>query len=153
MLPFNFPYFFSLSGEFPPKCSQSHLQPEKKTLLDCFQMSCQLVFSREQSYKLLSFCAFCSFKNHKPVLEDRISPSTLSLGPRAGQGWGGVGWGLVTSLQAQGHKTLRISHLSSGSWTGHSVQGKFRNHTHLPGDYVLNSAEMWCASYTVCDEQ
>lgn len=35
-LNFNFSYFFSISGEFPPKVSQSYLQAQNKTLIWLF---------------------------------------------------------------------------------------------------------------------
>lgn len=133
MSPFQFSLFVFLKWEFPPKLSQSF--GENKTLLGYFQTSCQSVFSGEQSYKWLCFCAFCSFKNHKPVPENRTSPGN----PRAGKG------GLWHAHKLKDTKLFKfLIYLLWAGWD--SVQVEFRNHV-SHGNSVLNSVKMWYIPY------
>lgn len=105
---------FPLSGVFSSKLSQSPLQAANKTLLDCFQMVRQSLFSREWPCKLLCFlffqkpqtCAWNQASSQCPQSPFQRRKARLVSGSQA-----------YSSFQE--HKALRISHLSSVSqvWT------------------------------------
>lgn len=60
-------FLFLLSGEFPSKVSQSHLQAENKTHIWLFSDVASIGLQQKVILQDVMLFAFCSFKNHKPV--------------------------------------------------------------------------------------
>lgn len=137
---------FSLSGEFSSKCSQS-------PSFAGWKQDISLLFSavnRSSAESDPASCyAFCSFKNHKPVLENRLLPSALSLPSRAGKGR------FVSSSQAysssQEHKALRISHVFCELGMDAVCTRKSGTVSPSHGNCVLNALKLWCIPYMALD--
>lgn len=102
-------FLFLLSGEFPSKVSQSHLQAENKTLIWLFSDVASIGLQQKVIPQDVMLFAFFSFQNHKPVCL-RIR---LSLKPTAAPTELTVRWGRF-GLTGRQREAAKPTHLSQG---------------------------------------